>query len=98
MTDSKPVLGENEAPKTEASKVKSVTEDSDPAVSASLSTNNLSTSSTESSRLSNPSLQQLTLDTNGKIQPYVSFDEYYKLIEEGLSNGSIPKSQIHLYK
>ena len=56
------------------------------------------TTSTESSRMSNPSLKQLTLDENERIRPYVSFDNYLEKVEEAIISGVILKEKIHLYK
>ncbi|RXG56440.1 TGF-beta-activated kinase 1 and MAP3K7-binding protein 1 [Armadillidium vulgare] len=57
-----------------------------------------STTSTESSKLSNPSLTQLTLDEDGRIRPYVCFDAFFKNVEKSIANETIPKAQIYLYK
>ncbi|XP_064082455.1 TGF-beta-activated kinase 1 and MAP3K7-binding protein 1-like isoform X1 [Macrobrachium nipponense] len=56
------------------------------------------TTSTESSGLDNPSLTQFSLDEDGRIHPYVSFDQYYQAIEEARAAGLISESQLHLYK
>ncbi|XP_042222645.1 TGF-beta-activated kinase 1 and MAP3K7-binding protein 1-like isoform X2 [Homarus americanus] len=56
------------------------------------------TTSTESSDLQNPSLTQFSLDEDGRIQPYVDFDQYYQAIEEARAAGLIADSQLHLYK
>ena len=56
------------------------------------------TTSTESSGLDNPSLTQFSLDEDGRIHPYVSFEQYYQAIEEARAAGLISESQLHLYK
>ncbi|KAK7079552.1 PHOsphatase [Halocaridina rubra] len=56
------------------------------------------TTSTESSDLANPSLTQFSLDEDGRILPYVSFDEYYQAIDEAKAAGLINESQLHMYK
>ncbi|XP_068207269.1 TGF-beta-activated kinase 1 and MAP3K7-binding protein 1-like isoform X2 [Palaemon carinicauda] len=56
------------------------------------------TTSTESSGLDNPSLTQFSLDEDGRIHPYVSFDQYYQAIDEARTAGLISESQLHLYK
>lgn len=55
-------------------------------------------SSESSSKLSNPSLTQLTLDEDGRIRPYVCFERFLRNVEEGIANETIPKAQISLYK
>ncbi|ROT73692.1 Mitogen-activated protein kinase kinase kinase 7-interacting protein 1 [Penaeus vannamei] len=56
------------------------------------------TTSTESSDLQNPSLTQFSLDEDGRIHPYVSFDQYYQAIEEARIAGLISESQLYQYK
>ncbi|XP_071539216.1 TGF-beta-activated kinase 1 and MAP3K7-binding protein 1-like isoform X1 [Panulirus ornatus] len=56
------------------------------------------TTSTESSELQNPSLTQFSLDEDGRIHPYVNFDQYYQAVEEARAAGIITESQLHLYK
>lgn len=56
------------------------------------------TTSTESSELQNPSLTQFSLDEDGRIHPYVNFDQYYQAVEEARAAGLITESQLHLYK
>ena len=56
------------------------------------------TTSTESSELQNPSLTQLSLDDDGRIQPYVSFDLYYQSVDEARANKLISDNEFSLYK